>query len=155
MPFCFPCGMTRGWETPPALRATSPARRRSFSPHGQVTGSRAFDYKRIFVSCEIHKIRYSPGLVTFSKVKLCTFRLHSLTLSKFSQTRNHQHKSNTPYSGTYIRTRTHHSPAAHGSIRTRRPHAAMARHETPRRVPRPRPDLGILRPCANPLRKQF
>ena len=31
---------TRGWETPPALRATSPARRRSFFPHGQVRVSR-------------------------------------------------------------------------------------------------------------------
>ena len=28
-----------------------------FSPHGQVTGSRAFDYKQIFGSCQIHKIR--------------------------------------------------------------------------------------------------
>ena len=35
-------------ETPSALRATSPARRRCLPPDGQAMGSRAFDHKRIF-----------------------------------------------------------------------------------------------------------
>ncbi len=35
------------------------ANHRVFSPHGKVTGSWAFDYKQIFGSCQIHKIRNS------------------------------------------------------------------------------------------------
>ena len=41
----------RACETPSALRATSPARRRCLPPDGQAMGSRAFDHKRISFSC--------------------------------------------------------------------------------------------------------